>query len=94
MWKALMMALAIMMTPLVVWSAEIPQEVEQASPVNINTAEAEILADALTGIGLQKAQAIVDYRNEHGPFQTKDDLLKVPGIGKQLLTRNLDRIGL
>lgn len=47
--------------------------------VNINTASAEQL-DTLYGIGPTKAQAIIDYRNEHGRFQSIEDIMKVNGI--------------
>jgi competence protein ComEA len=47
--------------------------------VNINTATAEQL-DALPGIGPSKAQAIVDYRNEHGRFSSVEDIQNVKGI--------------
>jgi competence protein ComEA len=52
--------------------------------VNINTATKEEL-DALKGIGPVKAQAIVDYRKEHGPFKSVDDLKNVKGIGDKTL---------
>lgn len=47
--------------------------------VNINTATAEQL-DALPGIGPSKAQAIIDYRNEHGRFNSIEDIQNVKGI--------------
>jgi competence protein ComEA len=47
--------------------------------VNINTATADQLT-TLTGIGPAKAQAIIDYRNAHGPFQSIEDITKVSGI--------------
>lgn len=47
--------------------------------ININTATAEEL-DRLPGIGPTKAKAIVDYRNQNGPFQTIQDIEKVKGI--------------
>jgi competence protein ComEA len=47
--------------------------------VNINTATAEQL-DALPGIGPSKAQAIIDYRNEHGRFSSIEDIKNVKGI--------------
>jgi competence protein ComEA len=48
--------------------------------VNINTATAVEL-DALPGIGPTAAQAIIDYRLQHGSFQFIQDIQKVPGIG-------------
>jgi|GEM_PF-626766 len=48
--------------------------------VNINTADKEALT-TLTGIGEVKAQAIIDYRNEHGSFVSKEDIMNVSGIG-------------
>ena len=51
------------------------------SPVNLNTAPAEELT-ALPGIGEELARRIVQYREEHGPFEAVEDLTKVPGIGQ------------
>src|SRR5437016_468293 len=47
--------------------------------VNINTATKEEL-DAVPGIGPVKAQAIIDYRVQNGPFKTPEDIMKVSGI--------------
>ncbi|EKO3626188.1 ComEA family DNA-binding protein [Vibrio metschnikovii] len=60
--------------------------------VNVNTASAEELATLLQGIGLQKAQAIVEYREINGQFLTKEDLTKVKGIGPAIVARNDKRI--
>ncbi|HHX10165.1 MAG TPA: hypothetical protein GX729_02150 [Firmicutes bacterium] len=49
-------------------------------PININTATAREL-EALPGIGPAKAAAIVEFRNQRGPFARKEDLKKVSGIG-------------
>lgn len=62
--------------------------------VNINRASAEQMADQLLGIGLKKAEAIVSYREEHGPFTQIEQLQDVPGIGAALLERNLSRLTL
>lgn len=61
-------------------------------PININTASEETLVRALEGIGQKKAQAIIAYRNEHGPFSTVEDLGNVKGIGPGTLNRNQGRM--
>lgn len=60
-------------------------------PVNINTATSEEL-QALPGIGRTRAEAIVAYREEHGPFVYPEDLRKVSGIGEGVLAKILDHI--
>jgi competence protein ComEA len=60
--------------------------------VSINTASADELAKAMNGVGLKKAQAIVSYREEYGPFKTVDDLRQVPGMGGALVERNLSHL--
>ena len=52
--------------------------------ININTATLEEL-QTIKGIGKKKAEAILQYRKEHGPFRTKEELLQVKGIGKKAL---------
>lgn len=59
-----------------------------AGQVNINTADAETLAAELNGVGLVKAQAIVEYRTKHGPFKSAGDLSLVKGIGERTVERN------
>jgi len=61
-------------------------------PVNINTAAAEELSEALTGVGLAKARLIVEYREMHGPFEHVDELAEVRGIGAGTVDKNRERI--
>jgi competence protein ComEA len=51
-----------------------------SAPVDLNTATAEQL-DALPGVGPVTAQKIVDYRQQHGPYTSVDDLDAISGIG-------------
>jgi competence protein ComEA len=59
--------------------------------VDINTASAEEL-DKLPGIGPSKAQAIVDYRKEHGDFKSVDDIKNVHGIKEGTFSKIKDYI--
>lgn len=64
----------------------------QEATVSINQASAEQLADTLNGVGLKKAEAIVRYREQNGPFTDIEQLQEVPGIGLALLERNRERL--
>ncbi|MGR0277712.1 ComEA family DNA-binding protein [Marinomonas dokdonensis] len=59
-----------------------------ATPLDINTANAKELAVVMKGVGDKKAQAIIEYREQHGPFKSIEDLVKVKGIGQALVSRN------
>lgn len=59
-----------------------------ADPININTATAEQIAENLQGVGIKKAQAIIQYRELNGKFHSTEDLLNVKGIGESTLRNN------
>lgn len=65
-----------------------------AAQVNINTADAETLSSELTGIGQSKAEAIVAYRDQHGPYKSIEDLANVKGIGTATIDKNRSRLTL
>lgn len=69
-----------------------PTQVAENGKVSINTASAEELARVMNGVGLKKAQAIVNYRDEFGPFKSVEDLRQVPGMGGALVERNLSHL--
>ncbi|SUB83134.1 competence protein ComEA helix-hairpin-helix repeat region [Pragia fontium] len=62
--------------------------------VSLNQATAEQLAEVMLGIGIKKAQNIVNYREQHGPFASLEQLQEVPGIGIATVERNLSRLKL
>jgi competence protein ComEA len=62
--------------------------------VNINSADAETLAVVLDGVGLARAEAIVEYRNDNGRFVELYDLAHVKGIGDRTIELNEERIRL
>ena len=67
------------------------KEASKEGKVNINTATVEELK-TLKGVGEKKAEAIIDYRKKNGSFKTKEDLMKVRGIGKKLFESFQERI--
>ncbi len=54
--------------------------------VNINTADKDTLA-TLPGVGDVKAEAIVQYRKDHGEFKNAQDLVNVKGIGPKTIKK-------
>ncbi|BEO59938.1 hypothetical protein SMQE30_03610 [Serratia marcescens] len=69
----------------------ITKAAEEAA-VSINQATAEQLAAALSGVGLKKAEGIVRYREQNGPFTQVEQLQEVPGIGPALFEKNRTRL--
>ena len=65
-----------------------------AAQVNINTADADTLSTELSGIGQSKAEAIVAYREQHGPYKQVEDLTNVKGIGIATIEKNKTKITL
>jgi competence protein ComEA len=61
------------------------------SLVNVNTADAATL-ETLPGIGEVLAQAIIDHREDNGPFTSVDELIEVSGIGEVTLEELRDLV--
>jgi competence protein ComEA len=59
-----------------------------AAPVDVNTADAETISKSLKGVGMSKAEAIIEYRKKHGPFKNADELTLVKGIGERTVDLN------
>lgn len=60
--------------------------------VNINQAGADEIAEALSGVGMARAEAIVADREQHGAYQSADELVRVKGIGPSTVEQNRERI--
>lgn len=65
----------------------------QNGKININKADVNELQN-LTGIGPAKAAAIIQYREENGPFQAIEDLKNISGIGDKTFEKLKDSISL
>ena len=63
-----------------------------AAPVNINTASAVELAEALNGVGESKAKAIVQFREANGSFTSAEQIVEVKGIGQSTFEKNMKDI--
>jgi len=77
------------------WVSQLPAKkktkVTESGLINLNRAGvAELIT--LPGIGEVRAQAILDYREEMGPFTSPGDLIAVPGIGPTILAGLIDQV--
>ncbi|ATJ82484.1 ComEA family DNA-binding protein [Halomonas beimenensis] len=64
---------------------------QEAPPINVNTADAALLAE-LPGIGEAKAAAIVEDREANGPYAAAADLTRVSGIGEATVEGLADQV--
>lgn len=69
-------------------AVESPTSHQTLTKLNINQATAAQLANRLYGVGMAKAQAIVDYRTQHGKFTKIEQLTLIKGIGPAIVERN------
>ena len=69
----------------------LPTELLPGEKLDLNTATAAQL-QLLPGIGEKLSAAIVAWREEHGPFQKVEELLRVPGIGEKRLAEIRDLV--
>lgn len=61
-----------------------PTQQPVAEPINVNTATVQELT-ILPGVGQTRAQAILEYRAEHGPFASLDDMTQINGISARMV---------
>lgn len=60
--------------------------------VNLNEANAKRIAKKVKGIGLKRAEAIVAFRESHGPFKDLKSLSEVKGISKRFVKKHWSEI--
>lgn len=61
---------------------------DQQKAVNVNEANAKTMQHELLGVSTDLSQAIVEFREDNGPFQSLLDLLEVDGMSKKLVIQN------
>ncbi|WP_311062779.1 ComEA family DNA-binding protein [Halomonas sp. DWK9] len=64
---------------------------QAVAPINVNSADAELLAE-LPGVGPSRAAAIIEERENNGAFTDADDLTRVSGIGPATVDRMREQI--
>lgn len=69
----------------------LPVFLAAAQTVNINTADKETLM-TVKGVGEKRAEAIIAFREQNGPFKSVDDLLLVKGVGQSIVDDNRDTL--
>lgn len=72
----------------------LPCYLQAADKVNINTADKETLMTVIKGVGEKRAEAIIAWREQHGPFKTVDELADVSGVGQSIVDKNRDTLSI
>ena len=90
--KAAMTAMILAFAPLALAADAVPDSSQQISQLDINSADAATIAEALDGVGMVKAEEIVAYREMFGKFRSIDELTEVRGIGAATVEKNRLRI--
>lgn len=67
---------------------------ESVRTVDINTASAQEMSNVLVGVGVKRAQQIIQLRKQLGGFTEVEQLLDVKGIGTKTLEKNRQRISI
>ncbi|MCH8079023.1 MAG: ComEA family DNA-binding protein [Proteobacteria bacterium] len=63
-----------------------------AETVNINTADKDTLMTVIKGVGEKRAEAIIAYREQNGPFKSIEELAEVRGVGASIVEANMDNL--
>ena len=85
------MVILLVLFCVALWAPVAGAQEEAKVKVNINTATADELT-VLKYVGEALSQRIVEYRKEHGAFESPEDIVKVPGVGQRVYEANKDII--
>ncbi|GHE22090.1 ComEA family DNA-binding protein [Halomonas urumqiensis] len=83
--------LAILLLGLMLGMAPLTVSAQEVAPINVNTADAELLTE-LPGVGPSRAEAIIEEREANGLFESADDLTRVSGIGETTVAGLEDQV--
>jgi competence protein ComEA len=85
------LVIALVLFCVALWAPVAGAQEEAKVNVNINTATADELT-VLKYVGEALSQRIVEYRKEHGAFESPEDIVNVPGVGQRVYEANKDII--
>ena len=85
------LVIALVLFCVALWAPVAGAQEEAKVKVNINTATADELM-VLKYVGETLSQRIVEYREEHGAFESPEDIMKVHGVGQRVYEANKDII--
>ncbi len=92
--KSITTALLLFLAPFALAAQDVSEVASQPNPININSADAQTIAETLIGVGMVRAKEIVAYREMFGKFQSLEELMEVQGIGAATLDKNKHLISL
>jgi competence protein ComEA len=81
-------AILIVLAPFTLSAQEISADPSDAVKIDINSADAQTIAQGLVGVGMVRAKEIVAYRDMYGNFQSLDELTAVAGVGAATVDKN------
>lgn len=63
--------------------------VSKSNKIDINQAEVDVLVKSIKGLSVKKAQALLNYRVQHGHLKSFDELYQIKGLGKKFVKEHL-----
>ena len=86
--RSFLAAMLIVLAPFTLSAQEMPVNSSDAVKIDINSADAQTIANGVVGVGMARAKEIVAYRDMFGNFQSLDELTAVTGVGAATVDKN------